>query len=164
MSKRRILSEKEIEFNANLSDSEWSDISMGESDDFIPGYLVNQFPIILLMNMMMGQYKTIIMAGLIKKMIRLILVSTKTNWLKIDDIFIQQLVTLFFFRRLFEFFGWSDQYVCIVRNQQAKTTSKGKPSFHLDWYECQNLCIDESMILWRGRLFFHQYIKNKKDK
>lgn len=28
----------------------------------------------------------------------------------------------------------------------------------------KNLCIDESMILWRGRLFFRQYIKNKKHK
>ncbi|GFW58690.1 hypothetical protein TNCV_378731 [Trichonephila clavipes] len=37
MSKRKILSEKEIEYYASLSDSEWSDISVGESDDFIPG-------------------------------------------------------------------------------------------------------------------------------
>ncbi|XP_030747681.1 piggyBac transposable element-derived protein 4-like [Sitophilus oryzae] len=28
----------------------------------------------------------------------------------------------------------------------------------------KNVCIDESMILWRGRLFFRQYIKNKKHK
>lgn len=28
----------------------------------------------------------------------------------------------------------------------------------------KNLCIDESMVLWRGRLFFRQYIKNKKNK
>lgn len=25
----------------------------------------------------------------------------------------------------------------------------------------QNLCIDESLVLWRGRLIFRQYIKNK---
>ncbi|GFY54331.1 piggyBac transposable element-derived protein 4 [Trichonephila inaurata madagascariensis] len=37
MSKRRILSEKEIEYYTNLSDSEWSDISVGESNDCIPG-------------------------------------------------------------------------------------------------------------------------------
>ncbi|GFV73276.1 hypothetical protein TNCV_317951 [Trichonephila clavipes] len=36
MSKKRILSEKGMEYSANLSDSEWSDISVGESDDFIP--------------------------------------------------------------------------------------------------------------------------------
>lgn len=28
----------------------------------------------------------------------------------------------------------------------------------------KHLCIDESMVLWRGRLFFRQYIKNKKHK
>ncbi|XP_018578612.1 piggyBac transposable element-derived protein 4-like, partial [Anoplophora glabripennis] len=28
----------------------------------------------------------------------------------------------------------------------------------------KSLCIDESMVLWRGRLFFRQYIKNKKHK
>ncbi|XP_031358920.1 piggyBac transposable element-derived protein 4-like [Photinus pyralis] len=28
----------------------------------------------------------------------------------------------------------------------------------------KNICIDESMMLWRGRLFFRQYIKNKKHK
>ena len=28
----------------------------------------------------------------------------------------------------------------------------------------KNLCIDESMMLWRGRLIFTQYIKNKKHK
>lgn len=27
-----------------------------------------------------------------------------------------------------------------------------------------NICIDESMMLWRGRLFFRQYIQNKKHK
>lgn len=28
----------------------------------------------------------------------------------------------------------------------------------------KNICIDESMKLWRGRLLFRQYIKNKKHK
>ena len=28
----------------------------------------------------------------------------------------------------------------------------------------KSLCIDESMMLWRGRLIFTQYIKNKKHK
>lgn len=28
----------------------------------------------------------------------------------------------------------------------------------------KNICIDESMLLWRGRLYFRQYIKNKKHK
>lgn len=28
----------------------------------------------------------------------------------------------------------------------------------------KNICIDESMMLWRGRLFFRQYIQNKKHK
>ncbi|CAG5035422.1 unnamed protein product [Parnassius apollo] len=28
----------------------------------------------------------------------------------------------------------------------------------------QNLCIDESLVLWRGRLIFRQYIKNKSQK
>jgi hypothetical protein len=28
----------------------------------------------------------------------------------------------------------------------------------------KNLSLDESMILWRGRLIFQQYIKNKKHK
>ncbi|KAG5864001.1 hypothetical protein JTB14_007635 [Gonioctena quinquepunctata] len=28
----------------------------------------------------------------------------------------------------------------------------------------KNICIDESMMLWRGRLHFRQYIKNKKHK
>ncbi|GFY73345.1 hypothetical protein TNIN_33311 [Trichonephila inaurata madagascariensis] len=37
MLKRGILSEKEIEYFANLSDSDWSETPVGESDDFIPG-------------------------------------------------------------------------------------------------------------------------------
>ena len=28
----------------------------------------------------------------------------------------------------------------------------------------ENLSLDESMVLWRGRLIFRQYIKNKKSK
>ena len=28
----------------------------------------------------------------------------------------------------------------------------------------KDICIDESMVLWRGRLVFRQYIKNKKHK
>jgi hypothetical protein len=32
------------------------------------------------------------------------------------------------------------------------------------YYPNKELCIDESMILWRGRLVFRQYIKNKKHK
>lgn len=32
------------------------------------------------------------------------------------------------------------------------------------YYPGKNICIDESMVLWRGRLFFRQYIKNKRHK
>jgi hypothetical protein len=32
------------------------------------------------------------------------------------------------------------------------------------YYPGRNLCIDESMVLWRGRLMFRQYIKNKRHK
>lgn len=32
------------------------------------------------------------------------------------------------------------------------------------YYPGKNLCIDESMVLWRGRLLFRQYIKNKRHK
>lgn len=32
------------------------------------------------------------------------------------------------------------------------------------YYPCQQLSLDESMVLWRGRLSFRQYIKNKKHK
>ena len=32
------------------------------------------------------------------------------------------------------------------------------------YYPNKDLSLDESMVLWRGRLFFRQYIKNKKHK
>ncbi|KAG5878336.1 hypothetical protein JTB14_035263 [Gonioctena quinquepunctata] len=32
------------------------------------------------------------------------------------------------------------------------------------YYPCQQLSLDESMVLWRGRLSFRQFIKNKKHK
>lgn len=32
------------------------------------------------------------------------------------------------------------------------------------YYPSRNLCIDESVMLWRGRLFFRVYIKNKRHK
>ncbi|KAJ8936088.1 hypothetical protein NQ314_012497 [Rhamnusium bicolor] len=32
------------------------------------------------------------------------------------------------------------------------------------YYPSKNLSLDESMLLWRGRLLFKQYIKNKKHK
>ncbi|XP_064597891.1 piggyBac transposable element-derived protein 4-like [Liolophura sinensis] len=32
------------------------------------------------------------------------------------------------------------------------------------YYPKRDLCIDESMVLWRGRLLFRQYIKNKRHK
>lgn len=35
---------------------------------------------------------------------------------------------------------------------------------HEKYVPDRSLCIDESMMLWRGRLFFRQYIKNKKHK
>ncbi|XP_067136002.1 piggyBac transposable element-derived protein 4-like [Centruroides vittatus] len=35
---------------------------------------------------------------------------------------------------------------------------------HQNYVPDKNMCIDESMMLWRGRLHFRQYIKNKKHK
>uniref|UniRef100_A0A1B6LW93 PiggyBac transposable element-derived protein domain-containing protein n=1 Tax=Graphocephala atropunctata TaxID=36148 RepID=A0A1B6LW93_9HEMI len=71
-----------------------------------------------------------------------------------------------------------DRFLAILRclnfeNHPDKNNRSSKVQFLIDYfnnkmtniyYPQQNLCIDEGMVLWRGRLYFRQYIKGKRHK
>lgn len=84
------------------------------------------------------------------------------------------------FKNVFPEYMSRDRFMVILRclhfantEDDASTDPLYKIRFIIDhfnekmtniYYPGKNLSLDESMVLWRGRLFFRQYIKNKRHK
>ncbi|KAJ8970715.1 hypothetical protein NQ314_001062 [Rhamnusium bicolor] len=79
-----------------------------------------------------------------------------------------------------KFLGFRNRFLIILRALQFEDTDSQEPptqygkikplvDFFSDkmkeiYYPSRELSIDESMVLWRGRLKFHQYVKGKRHK